>query len=502
MGKRMRVSLSISLFAVLLSPRQAQSFISHRSLTDQKQLSSGQVRSNQPTYDEKEKNIKAEFLLISFWSFVHQASIPFGDIVDGMFLSEIDASSLGAIGVAKSTQKSCTKLLNSPLSKVSVSMIASAMGTEDRKDLSNAAASTLNFALFIGFAQLFLFLAGSHQLLGLAGIDERSSMFLPALGFLRLDVLAMPATTLWLVGTNILRGLGDASTPLFCALLLNVVNLFSNFVFIGWFKMGLRGSAMSSAVSRTLALLPMFLILKKKIPKLNPFAQPLSAIVQGLSDYFKAGSLLMGRSIARITAFSYCSRQSAKLGPSAASSYSILYQLGFWATMLCEGLSIATQSLLSRHSSHDSLDNSRLQHYIRKQSFTAGAIVSGGFSAFFYIFHRRILNSFTKSPEIYAAAIGVVPAFLVAQLTKGFAFPMNGIILGRKEWGVSFCTLWVANFLCLSTRFLNLSSPQGIWYAWTAYYLGQGLAGFAWYRHRAEAVVDSSEVSKHRNTSK
>jgi hypothetical protein len=88
----------------------------------------------QPQREDEEKQIDAELLSISFFSFLHQASIPFGDIVDGTFLSKLDAGSLGAMGVARSSQKAVNKLCNSPLSKTTISMIASAVGTQSREE--------------------------------------------------------------------------------------------------------------------------------------------------------------------------------------------------------------------------------------------------------------------------------------------------------------------------------------------------------------------------------
>lgn len=204
----MKIAASIFIPALLSCPREVHSFASRKSLLNIRQRS---FKSNPQNSDEIETNVKAEFLSIWFLSFVHQASMPLSDAIDGAFLSELDANSLGAIGIAKSVQKSCNKLLHSPLSKVSISMIASAVGTnhETGRDdaLSRVTATALNFAFVVGLAQLFLFLAGSRQILNLTGIEVESSMYSPALGFLRLDVLAIPATTLWLVGTDIFRGM-------------------------------------------------------------------------------------------------------------------------------------------------------------------------------------------------------------------------------------------------------------------------------------------------------
>jgi hypothetical protein len=51
-----------------------------------------------------EKNLDGELISIAFFSFLHQAAIPFSDLVHGSSLSEMDATSLGAMGVARTSQ--------------------------------------------------------------------------------------------------------------------------------------------------------------------------------------------------------------------------------------------------------------------------------------------------------------------------------------------------------------------------------------------------------------
>lgn len=51
-----------------------------------------------------EKGLDIEFITIAFFSFLQQATIPFSDLVHASFLSELDATSLGAMGVARTSQ--------------------------------------------------------------------------------------------------------------------------------------------------------------------------------------------------------------------------------------------------------------------------------------------------------------------------------------------------------------------------------------------------------------
>lgn len=53
---------------------------------------------------EDNNDVDSQMMYISFFAFLHQASMPLADLIDGAFLSDMDASSLGAMGVARSCQ--------------------------------------------------------------------------------------------------------------------------------------------------------------------------------------------------------------------------------------------------------------------------------------------------------------------------------------------------------------------------------------------------------------
>jgi hypothetical protein len=76
-------------------------------------------------------------------------------------------------------------------------------------------------------------------------------------------------------------------------------------------QLGVIGSSIASVVGQSLALVPLLLSLKKWAP-LRMVESGLSTLNSCISQYARAGILLIGRSIARIAAFSYCSRQSVR----------------------------------------------------------------------------------------------------------------------------------------------------------------------------------------------
>jgi len=263
---------------------------------------------------EEAKSIDREILWVSLFSFLHNAAMPFADLVDGTFLSTLDANSLGAVGVVRASQNSVSKIYNSPLSKTTISLIGSSLGgnrTQDETDpLPTVVASSLAVAFVLGSFQAFIFIVGARQILQASGVGESSSMFIPALTFMRARAWSSPTATLWLVATNIFRGLGDASTPLICALLFNILNIGGDYLLIEQFNIGIGGTAWGTTVAQFVALVPLIVLLNGRVAFWKKIS--LKSFHRYLTRYGTAGVFLVGRSMARVAAVSYISRQAVR----------------------------------------------------------------------------------------------------------------------------------------------------------------------------------------------
>jgi Na+-driven multidrug efflux pump len=265
--------------------------------------------------NEDAQSVNREILKVSFFSFLHNAAMPFADLVDGSFLSTLDANSLGAVGVVRASHNSVSKLYNSPLSKTTISLIASSSGERkyernDEDPLPTAVSSALAVALLLGSIHAFLFVVCARQILSASGIEESSAMFVPAMAFMRARAWSAPTSTLWLVATNTFRGLGDASTPLVCSLVLIIANLAGDYLFIEKFQIGIAGTALGTTIAQFVALVPLLILLNRKVAfwmKIN-----LKVFGRYLAQCGTAGVFLVGRSMARIAAVSYVARRSVR----------------------------------------------------------------------------------------------------------------------------------------------------------------------------------------------
>ena len=88
----------------------------------------------------------------------------------------------------------------------------------------------------------------------------------------------------------------------------------------------------------------------RRRPLVGIFCPPggLGALSASLRKFAGAGSLVLLRSLGKISAYSICAREAARLGAVASAAHNLCFQLGVATTQLCESLAIATQTLLAR----------------------------------------------------------------------------------------------------------------------------------------------------------
>jgi putative MATE family efflux protein len=310
------------------------------------------------------RKLDTEFVQIAAPAFAQFAAEPLARLVDTAYLGRLGPAALGGAGAAIAAQYAVAKLYNDPLLRSTISIVAGkeGCGADARAD---AAALALLLALVVGVMQGLFFAAFAGPILTAGCVGPASEMRPAAMGYLRVCALGAPTTTIWLVANGIFRGLGDTATPLVWALAFTSLNAVLDGVFIFPFRMGAAGAAAGTALAQTLALLPLLAALHRKLQRARreeaavagvPYvrgglfrpAGGLDAARAGLLQYIRAGGLVLLRTIGKISAYSVCAREAARLGPVASAAHNLCFQLGVATTQLCESIAIATQTLLAR----------------------------------------------------------------------------------------------------------------------------------------------------------
>lgn len=340
------------------------------------------------------------------------------------------------------------------------------------------------------------------------------------------------------MATNaVFRGLGDTTTPLVWALAFTVMNALLDPFFIFVIGLGAAGAAAGTALAQTLALVPLLLALQARVraemgsgddggagagsarfqaPLVGLFAPPggIASLGESLRAYAQAGGYVLLRSFAKISAYSVCAREAARLGAVASAAHNLCFQLGVATTQLCESVAIATQTLLARELSRGqalgatrdagagagadvSTGAGALQdtqrgsdasvriaaRHIVGRSLGVGSIIAGSVSLVTFCNRRNVVGGLTTIPEVRTAAIGVMPLVLTCQVLKGVAYPVSGMLMGALDWRSTAAAMWIAQSISVAliafwsgfgARPLTLNR---LWAALAALFATQILAG-------------------------
>jgi putative MATE family efflux protein len=433
------------------------------------------------------RQLTNEFLKIGAPAFVQLAAEPLAALVDTAYLGRLGPEVLGGAGVAISAQYAVSKLYNDPLLRTSISLVASqdgkarqnaannidVDGAGAKKELSIAVSSALLLAAAVGFVQMLVYAIFCKGITAGMGLTPASPMWHSAVSYLQVRAFGTPAATLWLVANGIFRGLGDTRTPLIYSLMFTSLNIVLDPLFIFVFGWGASGAAAGTALAQYAALLPLLLALNRKV-KIDIVGQ-LSELGASLRAYLKAGSLVFVRTTGKVLAYAICARQAALLGTVAAAAYNLTFQLGFATTQICEAVAVAVQTLLAREmadtDTHSPAVRSALIGHLIQVSIVLGGSVATILSLSTWWRRDAILASLTSSKAVQAAAAGIFPAVLTTQVLKGFAYPVNGIIMGGLDWFFTMLVMWLANFACVGL--IRGFAQQGLAGAGASVTLGQ-----------------------------
>jgi Na+-driven multidrug efflux pump len=104
---------------------------------------------------------------------------------------------------------------------------------------------------------------------------------------------------------------------------------------------------------------------------------------------------------------------------------------------------------LADKATHSPYVKSKVIRHLINTSIVVGGGVAAALSLTTFLQQDSILRGLTTNRAIRSAAASIFPAVLLTQVFKGFAYPVNGIILGGLDWMMSANIMWLANIVCI-----------------------------------------------------
>ena len=291
------------------------------------------------------------------------------------------------------------------------------------------------------------------------GLPFTSAAYAPALAYLQIRALSLPAVCATLVGAGVSLGLQDAITPVLGVLLAFAVNLLGDLGCVWHLGLGLPGAAIATACASWVSA---FVVCGRLSLTLRPkWRRPVS--VRQLMPFVTcSGALLLGTALNAVT-YTCSSRVVSASGVVAeAAAHQIGLQSWWLLSFVSVPLSLAGQSLLPR----------RYRQQPRLAAKTIRRLAQFGLACAVAMAVGNVLMTTWLAPFFCAEAAVLAPlrrttsCAVAAQACISMATALDGVYIGcgQLRHYVATCTLGSVAALALMAR--SLRGGGGLMPAW------------------------------------
>lgn len=352
------------------------------------------------------------------------------------------------------------------------------LGQKDYRTAENLLGNTVTLNLLIGFVFALICLIFLDPILRFFGASDETLPY--ARSFMQVILLGNMVTHMYFGMNSVLRAAGKPRQAMFATLFTVVMNILLDVVFIVWWHWGIRGAALATVISQTLALcyqMKLFmnkrelLHLKKGIYKLK--ADLVKNIVGiGISPF------LMNLCTCIIVIF--MNNQFVKYGGDlTVGSYGIANAIATMFVMFVMGLNQGMQPIAGYNYGSQQLD--RLLRVLNLTMLWATIIMTAGWiiGEFFPYYCVRVFTNDEQLLELSVKAIRINMLF----------FPIIGFQMVAGNFFQCIGKVKISIFLSLSRQLVVLLpllyvlplffGVNGVWYSLPASDLTASLIAFA-----------------------
>lgn len=328
-------------------------------------------------------------------------------------------------------------------------IIAKDYGRENTRNCKNTFEQTAITGLFISVISIIVVLLYSNSILCFFTTNKETLLY--AKQYLKIVIFSSPFLLIMAVVTALFQGHGNTKTPMYIAIVVNIINVILGYMLIygkfGFPKLSLIGAGIALLISQICgALLGLYLIYNKRTgmysfnntyKKLFRIDLPLMKEVYSIglpaaleSMFWQLSAVVMSKIILSYGEITFSA-----------------YQLGLQAEILTEmpavGVGVAATSLTSR--AIGKRDDKLLKLYT-KELITISGIISLITSLLIIIFPQLFMSLFTNNTEIKVIGVNYLIVMGFIQIPQNLSKVLNGAIrsAGYKNIPmiISFTGIW------------------------------------------------------------
>lgn len=413
-------------------------------------------------------------LKLAIPNIISNITVPLLGLVDMILMGHLDSTIyIGAIALG-GTIFSVLYSFFSFLRAGTTGFTAQSLGRNDQTEIIYS----LYRSLIIGIPIIFFILILQTPIAKISNIllDGSSEVKQLAIKYFYIRIWAAPANIILYCLNGWFVGMQNTKTPMFIALIINILNIIFSFIFVIVFELNIEGVALGTVLAQysglTFGIIMLFnkyryYFIKIDINILLDFNK--------IKLFFKVNTDFMIRSFLLIISIAFFTNQSAKLGNNTLAINMILLQSFYIFSYFTDGFAYAGEALVGKFIGFG--DKTKLTKAIRLL-LTWGALISIPFSILYALFPdffvKIISNNTTIITEIqpYYIYMIIIPIITFA------AFIWDGIYIGATASKAIRNTMIISSiFVFLPTCYLlkpHLGN-HGLWISFLCFMIARGI---------------------------
>ncbi len=283
-------------------------------------------------------------------------------------------------------------------------------------------------------------------------------------------MLSMYAFNGWFIGMQ------NAKTPMYVAVINNLLNIFLSYLFVYHFNMQIEGIALGTMLSQFTTLFIFIVIYYffygKKLKKYYDFNEVLK--IEAFKKFFQVNADIFIRTILLVLVTTFFTFASTHMGNDILAVNTLLMQFFMLFSYFMDGLAYAGEALTGKFIGRKSQEN---LNKMMKTLFTWGTILSLIASIIYFFFTPNILSLLTDKKEIILLAQKFTFWVIIVPIVGFATFIWDGIYVGATASKAMRNSMIVAVIMFFTTYY-SLSSiweNNGLWLAFILYLVGRSV---------------------------
>ncbi|WP_245581295.1 MATE family efflux transporter [Propionicicella superfundia] len=435
---------------------------------------------------EDRRRLDREVLSLAVPAFATLVAEPLLVIADSAIIGHVSTASLAGLGVAASVVSLVLGLCIF-LAYGTTATVARRLGADDLAGALAGGLDGISLALVVGTVLAIGVGTLAGPIVGLYGVDP--AVAAEGARYLSVAAIGFPFALTMLAATGVLRGLQDTRTPLYVAIVMNVVNIALNVTLVLGLGWGIRGAAIGTVCSQAAAaaVLAGLVLRGARRNGVRWHWRP-----AGVLHAARTGGWLVLRTAGLQAALLAATAAAARMGTVSTAAHQIVNSLWMLLVMAMDAIAIAAQAIVGRYlGAGDAATVRTLLTRLLTWATGIGAVTGVALWAA----HPLYLGLFTPDQAVRSLVAQVLPILALVTLIAATVFVLDGVLIGAGDVRYLALASLVNLVVYLPLVALVVSTGAGLVWLWLAYVgltlsrlvtLGVRARGDAWLRLGAE----------------